>query len=357
MMRKPPGFPSARMPVARALATTMLAMVVLATAVLAYVAFGQGAVPSGKSHDAAVEGTLRSGSTNEDVNHSQPKGYDRSTESTDPQLLLEEALRILERRHSIAARIRQEIDLFGKRLVGSGSYLEKREGSDRLVRLELKIQHGDQSSSLVQVAALRNSKGDRFLWTKRKLLGEEQLSRIDLDQVAQELGRADKATPRLGRMGMLQAEGGLAKILRGLHASFDFTDARLGRLGKQGQLVWRLQGQWKPEQLARAVPNLREEGEAATPLDPSRLPPHLPDQIVLHLRHEDLFPYRIEYRRTLSKPSTRSGEPATRTMVTMELYDIVVDMAVSEQRFVYNPGDLDFTDDTADYLDSLRGEK
>ncbi|MEE8450373.1 MAG: hypothetical protein V3R99_00610 [Thermoguttaceae bacterium] len=328
----------------------MLATTMLAATMLAAVAFGQEVVPSGESHGAAVEGTLRSGSPYEGVSNVQQESYDQSDESPDPQSLLEDALRILEMRRSVVARIRQEIDLFGKRLVGSGIYLEQLQGRDRLVRLELKIQHGEQASSLVQVAALPDKNGRRFLWTKRKVLDTEQLSRIDLDQVAKELERADTETPRFDQPAMLQAEGGLAKILRGLHASFDFTDAQLGRLGKQGQLVWRIQGQWKPEQLARAVPKLREEGRAATPLDPSRLPPHLPDLVVLHLRHEDLFPYRIEYRRTVSQRSTRA-------MVTMEFYDIVVDMAVSPRRFEYNPGDLDYTDDTADYLDSLRGEK
>jgi len=362
----------------------LLTPTMLTAVMLTAVAFGQGTVPSGGSHGAAVDGTLRNGSTNEDISNRQQESYGQSAEPPDPQSLLEEALRTLETRSSVTARIRQEIDLFGKRLVGSGNYLEKRPDSDSLriqgrldrpyllVRLELKIQHGDQSSSLVQVAALPDNDDRRFLWTKRKVLDKQQLSRVDLDQVAeayvaeeyatQELEQAGETAPQLNRIGILQAEGGLAKIIQSLLASFDFTDAQLGRMGKQGQLVWRLQGQWKPEKLARAAGKLRQEGNAATPLDPSRLPPHLPDQVVLHLRHEDLFPYRIEYRRTVSQLTnrsveSRSVESTTRTMVTMAFYDIVIDMPVSEQPFIYSPGGLEFTYDTADYLESLRTEK
>ncbi|HYW78742.1 MAG TPA: hypothetical protein VE890_04160 [Thermoguttaceae bacterium] len=338
-----------------------LAVTVLSVAIHAGLALGQQAATSGGPHAAAVGDTLQNGPQNEVASSYREKSYAYSTESPDPQAILEDALRILQMRRSVAARIRQEIDLFGKRLVGSGNYLEQVQGRNRLVRLELKIQHDDQVSSLVQVAALPDSDDRRFLWTKRKVLDKEQLSRIDLDLVAQARAAQasetpDATSPRPIRMGLLQAEGGLGKILRGLHASFDFTDAQLGRLGEQGDLVWRLQGKWKPEQLARALGKKTKEGEVVASFESNDLPPHLPDRVVLHLRHEDLFPYRIEYRRTVSQTADGSSEPATQAMVTMEFYDVVVDQDISPHLFDYNPGDLEYSDDTAEYLDSLQTE-
>ena len=329
---------------------------IFAATLLCPMACGQRTDPVVGGAGAPTAVPVAKGPATDDVTHAQKRTNDQATPTPDPRALLEDAMRVLEMRRSVSAKIRQQVDLFGKSLVGSGSYFEKRLGTDRLIRLELRIQHGDQASSLVQVAAVADSNARRFLWTKRKLLDKEQLSRVDLDRVARVLQR-EEVTPGAGRMGILPGMGGLTKMLRGLHASFDFTDAQLGWLGKERQLVWRIQGQWKPDRLAKLLPKSQKEAEAGKLPDPSRLPPHLPDQVVLHLGHEDLFPYRIEYRRSNPKESDGSAKLATRAMVTMEFYDVVVDISVSSQRFTYNPGDLDYTDDTDAYLESLGVER
>lgn len=255
-----------------------------------------------------------------------------------PQTLLATAVRTLERRTSIAAKIRQEVNLFGKHLVGSGSYLEQRAGGKLRMRLELTLQVGDQTSSLVQVC------DGKYLWTHRQLLGNTDLSRIDVSRAREAQARAEKM-PGKGGTGMLPGMGGLPKLLRALHASFDFTDAQQGRWGKRKRLVWRLRGRWKTDRLVEILPSQKEAIEEGKPSELSQLPGHLPEQVILLLGQEDLFPYRVEYRRS----DTAEGRP----LVTMQLYDVVLDGPVDARRFIYNPGKAAFSDQTESYVKSL----
>ena len=265
-----------------------------------------------------------------------------------PQALVAAAVRTLEGHNSVYAQIRHEVDLFGRSLAGFGSYLEQRQGRNRLVRLELRIQLGDQTSSLLQVC------DGRFLWTYRKLLDNGKLSRIDVARATWGLERA-RTAPEKGDMDMLPGLGGLPKVLRGLHAAFDFTSARKGRLGQLP--VWRLRGQWKPQQLAKILPEQEEAIQAGEAPDLTMLPQHLPDQVILLLGQEDWFPYRIEYRRALSKKAIRPGSSASRAIVTMEMFHVDINGPIDRNSFIYNPGDLEFTDQTESFLESLGVEE
>jgi hypothetical protein len=263
------------------------------------------------------------------------------------QAILETAVRILERRGGVSARIHQQIDLFGKQLVGSGVYFQQRSGQQHLIRLELRIQAGDQQCSLLQVLSPPSSKG-HYLWTHRKLPGEEKLSRIDVVRAAAALEKAGDL-PGRGAEGMLQGLGGIPKLLRGLQAAFDFSSAQRGRF--DGLPVWRLQGQWKPDRLAEILPDQKATIEAGEPADLSKLPERLPDHVVLMLGQEDLFPRRIEYRRRNAEKDGRREE--SRTLVTMELFDVKLDTPIDRTRFIYNPGNTAFTDETENFINSL----
>ena len=43
-------------------------------------------------------------------------------------------------------------------------------------------------------------------------------------------------------------------------------------------------------------------------------------------------------------------------MVTVELFEVNLNVPINPTRFVYKPGDLDATDRTDDFLKSLRAE-
>ena len=259
----------------------------------------------------------------------------------DPRALLETAVRTLESRDAIAAQIRHEVDLFNKRLAGFGSYLEQRRGRAHLIRLELRIQLGDHTSSLLQIC------DGRFLWTYRKLQGSAKLGRVDVARANRALDKVGKTSDggSSGRMEGLPSLGGLPRLLRGLNDSFDFTLAEPGRWGKQGRPVWKLHGQWKTEQLAKILPDQEAAIRRGSAADLSKLPSHLPDHVILLLGQEDHFPYRIEYR--------RSDDRQSRALVTMELFDVYYPGSIDPRRFTYNPGDLEYSDQTESYLESL----
>lgn len=279
-------------------------------------------------------------------------GADINAAETTPapraEMLLRQALRTIEGCQSISARIVQEANLFDQHLVGSGIYLEQRSGGGYLMRMELKIQLGDQSSSLVQVC------DGRFLWTKRNVMGSEELSRIDIAKVAEGLRRAQE-TGRLGETGILPGLGGLPRVIRGLLATFNFTTVE--SVSRGGQPVWKLAGQWKAETLAQVLPEQKAAIEEGKPVDLSKLPRQLPDQVVVFLlAREAPFLFRIEYRRATPKTAFGSDTAESKAMVTMELRDVDINVPIDHNRFTYSPGDIEFEDRTDAFLQSL-GEK
>jgi len=256
-------------------------------------------------------------------------------------------VKAIDARSSVSAEILQEVALFEKRLVGSGQYWEQRRGPIRLIRLELRIQLGEQTSSLVQVC------DGKYLWTSRKLHGDAELTSIDVAKASRGLKQAAEG-PRKGKMGVLPGLGGLPKVLRGLHGAFDFTVAEPGRWGQEKRAVWRLRGQWKPPRLIEMLPDQRQAIESGNPPDLSKLPSHVPDHVVLLLGQDDLFPYRIEYRRTTSTTkATRSDALESRPLVTMQLFNVILNAPITLDHFDYDPGDHQYDDRTDEFLESL----
>jgi hypothetical protein len=289
-----------------------------------------GASPAGRGSPVPLRGP-----------NDEPAGSPRG------QAILEAAVQALDSRRCVSARIRQQVDMFGKQLVGSGVYFQEWAGGDYLIRLELRIQVGDRVSSLLQVLSPPSPEG-RYLWTCRKMPGDEKLTRIDVVRATRALEKAEN-TPRLGPEGSGVALGGLPKLLRNLQAAFDFDSAQQGRFGRLP--VWRLQGRWKPERLGKILPEQKAAIEAGEPPDLNQLPEHLPDCVVLMLGQEDLFPYRIEYRRGIAGKAGR--QDASRALVTMELFDVKLDVPIDRTRFIYNPGNMKFSDETDSLLSSL----
>ncbi len=292
------------------------------------------------------------------VQHASPAGHAgtsparqgpdvRPAPAPQPQQILKDAVRTLESRRSVAAKIRFEGDLFGKRVIGSGSYLELRHGPNRLTRLELRSQVGNQTGSLVEVC------DGLVLWRCRNLSGNVKLSRIDVDEANRGLQQA-RAARKQEKMGMLPGLGGLPRLLRGLDASFDFISAERGRWGQLP--VWQIRGRWKPEVLAEVLPDQEEAIEQGKPPDLSKLPEHLPDEVVLLLGMEppDRFLYCIEYRRAIPKRAFRSDALQSRTLMKMQLFDVMLDGPIDTDRFLYSPpDDVECTDETESFLESL----
>ncbi len=267
-----------------------------------------------------------------------------ATRTLQPQEVLEAAVRALESRGSISARLRQKVDLFDKQLVGSGSYWELRQGGIPRMRLELQIQLDDQVSSLLQVC------DGKTFWNYCKLRDQGTLTRLDAVRATRALAQA-AAGPNRNFTSLLPGLGGMSKLLRGLDANFRFVTVQEDGLG--ALRVWKLKGGWQTAQLINLLPKQKDAIQHGKPADLSRLPPYLPDRVVLWLGTADLFPRRIEYRRGTAKPGDPSDAGEDRALVTMDLDGLTFNAPIDPARFYYNPGNVEAVDQTKRFLLSL----
>jgi hypothetical protein len=267
----------------------------------------------------------------------------RPRSSPRAETLLRAAIQTLETRDSISAKVRQEVHLFGKRPVGSGAYLQQRTARGDLMRWEMVWQLGELSTSLVQVT------DGEYLWIHSSL-SDPPLTRIDARRVAEKLG--DLRTPGISvDMGGPVGMGGFVRLLRTLDEHFEFHAAQPGRWGRQKQPVWRLQGTWKPQRLAELLPGQREAALRGEPVDLAQLSEQLPAEVALLLGQEDLFPYRIEYRR--KERHQAPEEPAGRLMTAIDFYEVSINVPIDPARFRYHPGKMPWSDGTEAYIQSF----
>ncbi|MEX2307805.1 MAG: hypothetical protein WD738_09455 [Pirellulales bacterium] len=329
---------------------------------------------------AANEPDVLPRKSNEQAAQSQPAEQHRREQSSGPpsigDKLLVQAATMLERRASVAARLRHQSFIGGNQLYGIGSYWQQGSGAELRVRLELQI--AGQKASLLQIS------NSRFLWIDRHLPTGRSVSRIDLRQLRADPilsgTTVDELEPGKANWSSLQPEliahcGGLPSLLAALRESFSFLPPQAMRLAAQSTdpqsssiPVFAVVGHWKHEKLVAMLARNREsrvenpepEGLNARLSALNSLPDRLPREVLLLVGQADLFPYRIEYRRletplatghdAQSIPYQLSANP----MVVLELTDVVFDTPIAAGQFDYAPGDADWVDQTAATLERLR---
>jgi hypothetical protein len=274
---------------------------------------------------------------------SQPEGAD---------LLVDRATTFLAKHTSIAARIRYQVEMFGHHLVGKGSYLQQGLGLERKMRLELETPIGDQSLVLEQIC------DGQYLWqyqppiarAKQSTPERPTVTRIDVRRVLAAMEQ-DKREVRPDLAGQL-ALGGLPKLLEGLRRSFRFTRAESGKLDSMP--VWIATGSWRPEALAVFAKDLAEQAAQGKPLNLKRLPTQLPEEVSIYLGQDDLFPYRIEYRRRTAQQG-RGGDSGGEMLpiVVVEFCDVRLNTPIDPQQFEYRPVNVDVVDTTQPLLKGL----
>ena len=257
----------------------------------------------------------------------------------DGNLMVRRAAEQLLRQPALEAKIRQRADLFGQQLVGSGSYQQLGDsGGNVQFRLELKLQAAGEVTSVQHVY------DGRFLWIRSNLPRRKELSRIDLRKIREAETAAGAANPQSPTSGNWMKLGGLPRLLQGLHDHFTFAAPRADQIGPIP--VWIVEGAWRP------APS--ESGGAE-----SELPPRAPDSVILILGRDDvtpLFPYRVEFRRRVDDASAGDspvGRPASKSIVTLELFEVQIRAQLDPASFTYTPGDQKVNDLTEAYLQSL----
>jgi hypothetical protein len=268
---------------------------------------------------------------------------------------------------SVQARIRYHANLFGAQTVGAGIYLQQGTGDDRQFRLELKTAIGQQLLTFQQVC------DGKFLWQYRDSFNKQNsdnlnpsksgadgaerptITRIDLVKVRQTLRDSDRKED-VDALGQLVI-GGLPKLLDGLQRSFRFNRVEAGQLDTLP--VWIAAGMWLPEALAPVSKELADQAAHEQPLNLKLLPPQLPEQVWIYAGQDDLFPYRIEYRRRADSQGRGGAGGASEMlpMVTVEFYEVRLNSPINAHEFDYQPGGADILDNTTSFLKELQGKQ
>ena len=275
--------------------------------------------------------------------------------------LLNETAQFIENCYSIQSNITYQANLLSQQINGKGTYAELRNKRIPYFRLELKIPLGDKMGVLAKVC------DGRYLWTYRKVLDHEDLEQVDMDRVQEALEKKQGNTtgqprdrfPTTPSAFAAIGEGGLANLVRQLNENFDFgpaTESKLDRLPIQ-----RIEGTWKRKNLLKFLPKQKTSIEQGNAPDLSKLPPHIPDRVVVSLGRvalpsgrQGFFPYRIEYLRTDKKDTTTKPGQTKGAIMTVYLYNVQFDPQINESLFDYRPGELDPEDKTSDYIQKLK---
>lgn len=250
------------------------------------------------------------------------------------ETLVDQAVQQIAASKGLETRIRMQVRLFGHQLVGSGSYRQAAAGSDRLVRLELKLQLVSGTSSFQQI------RDRRFLWTRSEFPDRTQLTRVDLRRVEAQLGAEwEKVTDADGAAASWIAMGGLPALLSSLNQNFQFETARPEVVGAGSLPVWTVEGR------------LRGGGGSATATEnasTSDTPEPIPQRVRLVLGRGEplpLFPYRVEFLRETEKGPT--------SILTLEFFEVRRVSRLDPAVFEYEPGDQPVEDETDAFLNRL----
>ncbi|HEY2881437.1 MAG TPA: hypothetical protein VGJ15_03365 [Pirellulales bacterium] len=269
-------------------------------------------------------------------------------------VLVRRAALTIAKQASIQARVRYQVDLFGQHTIGEGIYLQQGAGNERQFCLQLQTPVGQQRLTFTQVC------DGKFLWqyqeSSQKPAGDTTdgptISRIDLRRVRQAIEQT-KHRPQLDScidLSGAMALGGLPRLIDGLSQSFHFTRCDNKKLGVLP--VWVAQGGWKPEGLEPFSKELADLAAHGEPLLLNKIPPQLPEEVRVFIGQDDLFPYRVEYRRrTMQKGKPEELAKAEKVpIMVVEFFEVRLGVPIDPQQFVYQPAGAVVVDATAIFI-------
>jgi hypothetical protein len=249
-----------------------------------------------------------------------------------PQAKLREAIAELDSHQWVSAKIHLQFDLYQQQLIGNGVYRQGPPESHWML-MDLNISLG-KASWVLQQRCDGNSHWDCYMAGTTR-----SITRVDLKRLneVRDDGPGSNAKPPL--LGM----GGLSKLLVGLDRAFEFNSIKTGALRKRP--MYQLRGEWRKEILMKWLPAQKDAIASGQAIDLSKLPPSLPDHVLVFLGREDLFPYRIEYGR-----DDRKAPDGSHTLVGMDFDEVTFDVRIDAGEFIFEPGDTRVVDQTDNYL-------
>jgi len=256
-------------------------------------------------------------------------------------VVLASAISALARHGTITASLRQRISLFDQQLFGAGQYIQSGTGLKRRFRMEMTVQGKRQKIAITRIC------DGRMLWLLDGAAGEPTLRLVDLRRVEDALTMAGQGGAAVDWRSFDLGFGGLPRLLVMCDETFQFNAATKSSFDNTP--VWLLRGYWQPERLQRMLSS-QEETKSGKESLPARLPPHLPNEVVLYLRQSDLFPLSVEFRSVTQAAGNQGMQ--SQILAAMDFFDVRFDQPVDEKQFT-GPADLPQTDDTEAFLTRL----
>ena len=277
---------------------------------------------------------------------------DAGTPGTEPpesgNAVLLKAADAVERYASLQGRVRQQVQLFGHQLAGTGSYRQAWNGGQFRFRFDLRVATEPVATHYLEVS------DGRFLWLRRHAKDRVLLQRVDLKEVqatgGATRGRSSSSDAASAQPVVSTGFGGIPRMLRRLERRYTFRVVERTEIGREGVPVAVLRGTWKPQALRETY--LPDLSGRPTQTELARLPEAVPHEVEILIgedRELPSFPYRIRCFR-----QTGSGTVA---IMTVEFFELSRGDGLSEHVFRYDPGNEEVEDATEAFRDAwLRGD-
>ncbi len=258
-------------------------------------------------------------------------------ESLDPEAVVRRAIWQAVWGEPIASRVRQKISMFGKELVGVGSYCHAGKGTSKL-KWQMRFASAEAVTNYLQIS------DGRLLWTSQQVDERIEVNRVDLDPIRERIGAVRESDLSNPLLAMELAVGGQAELLRSLYHRYDWESAVPAKLDQQP--VWLLTGeirQQPPIPAARAPIDQAMQSASQTGL--------LPERVRLALGRTEQFPFflhRIEYFKKKEADGNTFWDPIT----VIEFFEVSAPEALEPELFQYEVRDTveAIQDDTSKYL-------
>jgi hypothetical protein len=258
--------------------------------------------------------------------------------------------------------------LYDQHTIGSGLYLQQGVGDARKFYLDLRIPLAQVAGNSKEQVLVRVCDG-QYLWEHREVPDIEDsdaparstVTKVDIRRVRQALEQNQRSISSSAAHELMW--GGLPKLLDGLQRSFRFTSVQADRLdapstgheGVDSLQVWVATGSWRPEALSVLSASLANDAAQGKAVSVSKQAQQAPDEVSIYVGQDDLFPYRIEFRRRAEKGRGAASAAGAETVPIMQLafFEVRLNGPIDANQFVY---DHNAEDKTGDVIKSLGGK-
>ncbi len=250
---------------------------------------------------------------------------------TEAEKVIDEAIKKIEARESVAADIRMDAEMLGESFRVVGQYL-KAPGYRMLMKLDVE-ELGDSSGTILQVC------DGTTLWDYSKVLDAQSLRKLTIAPILKPLEQPELDAQIRDQIRNQLGFAGPETLLSGLRKTIAFDQKDAGTL--DGKPVWILRGVWKDRD-SLGLPGPQNA--------PGFFPAYVPSVVTVWLGQEDGWPYKIKLEGKVpsvvrdnrmlgpdGRPIGRKSLVANEKPTSITLLYRLEDRAVGPRDFLFQP--------------------